>query len=236
MKWLSCDMCTCWNSERSRYGGSSESRKFGTPPAFHPTAITVRHDSNAMPSSLVSLNHAGMSCCRHSHSHVPLINAFRCSTNLYSTLDARYNNASCSASGCFSRMGLSARKSTQSRSFATTSNPSHGAAHRSAKDDSTGPSRHHSHHSALPYPFPAHANPTPYEIFHLPVGASQSAIKSRCKHTPLVTSIDFEFMYVEQTTTLSDCTIPTHRTVAHSTSLHASRVQDSKPSQPLTML
>ena len=31
------------------------------------------------------------------------------------------------------------------------------------------------------YPFPAHANPTPREIFHLPPGASQAQIKERCE-------------------------------------------------------
>ncbi|TBU24317.1 hypothetical protein BD311DRAFT_766718 [Dichomitus squalens] len=33
--------------------------------------------------------------------------------------------------------------------------------------------------SAGPYPFPAHAHPTPHQIFHLPLGASQKEIKAR---------------------------------------------------------
>ncbi|KAM5530642.1 hypothetical protein V8D89_011564 [Ganoderma adspersum] len=33
--------------------------------------------------------------------------------------------------------------------------------------------------SAGPYPFPTHARPTPHQIFHLPVGASQNDIKAR---------------------------------------------------------
>ena len=34
--------------------------------------------------------------------------------------------------------------------------------------------------SAGPYPFPTHIRPTPHQIFHLPVGASQNEIKARC--------------------------------------------------------
>ncbi|KAI0764751.1 hypothetical protein C8Q74DRAFT_1283706 [Fomes fomentarius] len=33
--------------------------------------------------------------------------------------------------------------------------------------------------SAGPYPFPAHSRPTPHQIFHLPIGASQKEIKAR---------------------------------------------------------
>ncbi|KAI1798385.1 hypothetical protein LXA43DRAFT_876187 [Ganoderma leucocontextum] len=33
--------------------------------------------------------------------------------------------------------------------------------------------------SVGPYPFPTHARPTPHQIFHLPVGASQNDIKAR---------------------------------------------------------
>ena len=39
----------------------------------------------------------------------------------------------------------------------------------------------HTRRDTGPYAFPTHANPTPYEIFHLPVGATQNAIKGRCK-------------------------------------------------------
>ena len=35
---------------------------------------------------------------------------------------------------------------------------------------------------ATQYPFPKHAHPTPHQIFHLPVGATQKEIKSRCAH------------------------------------------------------
>ncbi|KAF9483075.1 hypothetical protein BDN70DRAFT_800522 [Pholiota conissans] len=41
---------------------------------------------------------------------------------------------------------------------------------------------HHHHHrtrSKNPFPYPKHPNPTPYQIFHLPVGASQAQIKAR---------------------------------------------------------
>ncbi|KAI0262339.1 hypothetical protein BC834DRAFT_972133 [Gloeopeniophorella convolvens] len=33
--------------------------------------------------------------------------------------------------------------------------------------------------TSTPLPFPAHRNPTPYQIFHLPLGASQAEIKAR---------------------------------------------------------
>lgn len=36
--------------------------------------------------------------------------------------------------------------------------------------------------SATPYPFPSNAQPTPHQIFHLPIGASQQDIKSRCRY------------------------------------------------------
>lgn len=36
------------------------------------------------------------------------------------------------------------------------------------------------HNVDIPYPFPLHTNPTPYDIFHLPRGATQSQIKARC--------------------------------------------------------
>jgi hypothetical protein len=31
-----------------------------------------------------------------------------------------------------------------------------------------------------PFPFPQHSQPTPHEIFHLPIGASGTDIKARC--------------------------------------------------------
>jgi hypothetical protein len=34
--------------------------------------------------------------------------------------------------------------------------------------------------SSTPFPFPAHRNPTPHQIFHLPSDASQAEIKARC--------------------------------------------------------
>lgn len=32
------------------------------------------------------------------------------------------------------------------------------------------------------YPFPTHRHPQPHEIFHLPKGASQAEIRSRCMY------------------------------------------------------
>ena len=40
--------------------------------------------------------------------------------------------------------------------------------------------------SAGPYPFPTHTRPTPHQIFHLPVGASQPDIKARCTYSVFV--------------------------------------------------
>ena len=31
------------------------------------------------------------------------------------------------------------------------------------------------------FPYPPHPHPTPYQIFHLPIGASQKQVKARCK-------------------------------------------------------
>ena len=33
-----------------------------------------------------------------------------------------------------------------------------------------------------PYPYPPHSKPTPHQIFHLPLTASQKEVKSRCLH------------------------------------------------------
>jgi hypothetical protein len=41
-----------------------------------------------------------------------------------------------------------------------------------------------------PYPYPTHANPNPYQIFHLPHNASQAEVKRRCKSFILVCSFD----------------------------------------------
>ncbi|KDQ61975.1 hypothetical protein JAAARDRAFT_31462 [Jaapia argillacea MUCL 33604] len=49
----------------------------------------------------------------------------------------------------------------------------------SSSADAERHGRHKPHHHHVPYPFPTHPNPTPHQIFHLPVGASQSDIKSR---------------------------------------------------------
>jgi hypothetical protein len=37
-----------------------------------------------------------------------------------------------------------------------------------------------------PYPYPTHANPSPFQIFHLPHNASQAEIKRRCTPSLLV--------------------------------------------------
>jgi hypothetical protein len=34
--------------------------------------------------------------------------------------------------------------------------------------------------SSTPFPFPTHRNPSPHQIFHLPLNASQVEIKARC--------------------------------------------------------
>ena len=39
--------------------------------------------------------------------------------------------------------------------------------------------------SSTSYPFPAHPNPTPHQIFHLPHSASQQEVKARCKQPPI---------------------------------------------------
>jgi len=36
--------------------------------------------------------------------------------------------------------------------------------------------------SANPYPYPPNSNPTPHQIFHLPLSASQKEVKARCAH------------------------------------------------------
>ena len=38
--------------------------------------------------------------------------------------------------------------------------------------------------STNPYPYPSNSNPTPHQIFHLPLSASQQEVKSRCVHHP----------------------------------------------------
>src|SRR5258708_30864638 len=37
-----------------------------------------------------------------------------------------------------------------------------------------------SYPTSTPFPFPAHRNPAPHQIFHLPSNASQADIKARC--------------------------------------------------------
>ena len=39
--------------------------------------------------------------------------------------------------------------------------------------------------STDPYPYPSNSNPTPHQIFHLPLSASQQEVKSRCVHHPI---------------------------------------------------
>ena len=39
--------------------------------------------------------------------------------------------------------------------------------------------------SSTSFPFPAHRNPTPHQIFHLPSNASQAEIKGRCTSIPV---------------------------------------------------
>jgi hypothetical protein len=39
--------------------------------------------------------------------------------------------------------------------------------------------------SSTPFPFPAHRNPTPHQIFHLPPNPSQAEIKARCTSTSI---------------------------------------------------
>ena len=36
--------------------------------------------------------------------------------------------------------------------------------------------------STNPYPYPSNSSPTPHQIFHLPLSASQEEVKSRCVH------------------------------------------------------
>lgn len=56
--------------------------------------------------------------------------------------------------------------------------------------------------SSTPFPFPTHRNPSPHQIFHLPLNASQVEIKARCarisilQHPPqlLTLSTDYELV------------------------------------------
>ena len=48
-----------------------------------------------------------------------------------------------------------------------------------ARFASTSPST-----TSTPFLFPAHHNPTPHQIFHLPLNASQADIKARCTSAP----------------------------------------------------
>ena len=41
-----------------------------------------------------------------------------------------------------------------------------------------------------PYPFPAHRNPTPHQIFHLPLNAAEEDIKARCKHAAILVILE----------------------------------------------
>jgi hypothetical protein len=54
-------------------------------------------------------------------------------------------------------------------------------------------------------PYPPHSNPTPHQIFHLPLtGASQKEVKSRCLHrfTPIDTPFDVKNSFVAPSDTL----------------------------------
>jgi hypothetical protein len=45
--------------------------------------------------------------------------------------------------------------------------------------------------SSTPFPFPAHRNPTPHQIFHLPSNASQAEIKARCTFASISPQVSF---------------------------------------------
>ncbi|KAH9479154.1 hypothetical protein JR316_0007737 [Psilocybe cubensis] len=59
-----------------------------------------------------------------------------------------------------------------SRTYATVTGDEHGASSSSSSASSSAPPKN-------PYPYPRHAKPTPYQIFHLPVSATQAEIKAR---------------------------------------------------------
>ena len=60
-----------------------------------------------------------------------------------------------------------------------------------------------------PFPYPEHGNPTPHQIFHLPFGATQMQIKSRCMSTASLWSPrNFDFNFSTQITSSSEYTIP----------------------------
>jgi hypothetical protein len=71
------------------------------------------------------------------------------------------------------------------------------------------------HDLSRKYPFPLSANPLPHEIFHLPTGADQAAIKRRCECCSLVLNItlyafkDFELVKIHHPDTARSRGIPT---------------------------
>lgn len=62
----------------------------------------------------------------------------------------------------------------------------------------------HASTSAGAYPFPTHARPTPHQIFHLPIGATQKDIKARCRYYVNC------FISVRLLRGLLDCRVRTH--------------------------
>lgn len=132
-----------------------------------------------MPSSLLFFNHACSSNLHVPNNHFALINAFISSSNsLHPPRRVKHNSFDHFYSKT-SQHQLSPSHALHSRHLSTTSSV-HSLGETSTKY------RHPSQHARRdthPFPFPSHTNPSPYEIFHLPVGATQSAIKGRCGYS-----------------------------------------------------
>ena len=84
--------------------------------------------------------------------------------------------------------------------------------------------------SAIPYPFPKHKHPTPYDIFHLKPGASPGAIKNRCERL----SVAFHIASSNIASRLPACQATPSRRPARSKAAHecVTRALPSHPSCP----
>ena len=68
--------------------------------------------------------------------------------------------------------------------------------------------------SSGPFPFPSQAHPTPHQIFHLPIGASQKDIKGRCRYPIQI------MHHLNQEPTTAPCYLRTPHTYLASASCH----------------
>lgn len=158
-----------------------------------------------MPSSLHTLNSTYHCCCRHPTELVsvvrtwssPSTHAKRTNLKGKSVIAVTAPSLSRSSSSSIGRLRTTHSYAHDVRKYTTSSSASSASSSHPKEQlgDRLGQSQqqHDMSRDAHLFPFPTHANPTPFEIFHLPVGAAQGTIKSRCecaslpmRHSPAI--------------------------------------------------